>query len=254
MHRWHCQSSSGPVVDDVINLWCSYPFWSRCADLLAVFKIVVCCSARSQYVADFLDVGVTALSQGQLLSSMNLVRSWTSAGVVGGARKLMAGFLRHCETTDMQVSRLTDPERGRPWDQLLKVGVEDVLSRCYRVFNEGTVESAGISVDDYPSAVCAQLKSGADDAKVQLKGRSRKLTSRGSVVLFSVDDDEPLSRHVVRGIAPKSQKDVGLPSTSRGGKGEKVTARAKSKSTKASKKVVKRKLSRVLMSESSEEY
>ena len=254
MHRWRCQSSSGPVVDDVINLWCSYPFWSRCADLLAVFKIVVCCSARSQYVADFLDVGVTALSQGQLLSSMNLVRSWTSAGVVGGARKLMAGFLRHCETTDMQVSRLTDPERGRPWDQLLKVGVEDVLSRCYQVFNEGTVESAGISVDDYRSAVCAQLKSGADGAKVQLKSRSRKLTSRGSVVPFSVDDDEPVSRHVVRGKAPKSQKDVGLPSTSRGSKGKKATARAKSKSTKASKKVVKQKLSRVLMRESSEEY
>ena len=139
------------------------------------FKIVVCCSARSQYVADFLDVGVTALSQGPLLSSMNLVRNWTNAGVVGGARKLMAGFLRHCETTDMQVSRLTDTERGRPWDQLLKVGVEDVLSRCYQVFNEGTVESAGISVDDYRSAVCAQLKSGADGAKVQLKSRSRKL-------------------------------------------------------------------------------
>ena len=93
IHRWRCQSSSGRVVDDVINLWCSYPFWSRCADLLTVFKIVVCCSARSQYVADFLDVGVTALSQGQLLSSMNLVRSWTSAGVVGGASELIPSSL-----------------------------------------------------------------------------------------------------------------------------------------------------------------
>ena len=129
-----------------------------------------------------------------------------------------------------------------------------MLSRCYQVFNEGTVESAGISVDDYRSAVCAQLKSGADDANVQLKGRSRKLTSRGSVVPFSVDDDESLIRHVIRGKAPKSQKNVGLPSTSRGGKGKKTTVRAKSSSTKASKKVVKRNLSRVLMSQSSEEY
>ena len=147
LHRWRSQSSTGPMVYDVINLWRSYPFWSRCADLLDVFKIVICFSARSQYVTDFLEVGVTALSQGQLLSSMNLVRSWTSAGVVGGVRKLMTGFLRHCETTDMQVSRLMNHERGRPWDQILKVGVEEVLSRCYCVFHEGghfTVESAGI--------------------------------------------------------------------------------------------------------------
>ena len=118
-----------------------------------------------------------------------------------------------------------------------------MLSRCYQVFNEGTVESAGISVDDYRSAVCAQLKSSAGDANVQLKSRTRKLTSRGSVVPFSVDDDEPLIRHVTRGKAPKSQKDVSLPSTSRGGKGKKTTVRAKSSSTKAFKKVVKRNLS-----------
>ena len=169
MHRWRSQSFTGPVVDDVINLWRSYLFWSRCADLLEGFKIVICCSARSQYVADFLDVGVTALSQGQLLTvEHESFAKLDSAGVVGGARELMTGFLRHCETTDMQVSRLMDPERGRRWDQLLKVGIEDVLSRCYRVFNEGTVESTGISVDDYRSAVCAQLKSSAGDAYAQI--------------------------------------------------------------------------------------
>ena len=61
LHRWRSQSSTGPMVYDVINLWRSYPFWSRCADLLDVFKIVICFSARSQYVTDFLEVGVTAL-------------------------------------------------------------------------------------------------------------------------------------------------------------------------------------------------
>ena len=142
---------------------------------------------------------------------MNLVRSWTSAGVVGGARKLTTGFLRYCGTTDIQVSRLMDPERG-----------EEVLSRCYRVFHEGTVESAGISVDDYRSAVCAQLRKSVDDAQAQLKSRSRNAASRGSPVTFSVADDEPLIRHVARGKQPRSQKDDSLPSSSRGGNGKRT--------------------------------
>ena len=254
MHRWRSQSSSGPVVDDVISLWRAYPFWSRCSDLLCVFKVVVCCTTRSQYMADFLDVGSTALPQGQLLSSMNLVRSWTSSGVIGGARKLIAGFLRHCETTDMHVSRLMDPERGRPWDQLLKVGVEDVLARCYRVLNEGTVRPAGISVDEYRSAVCEQLKSGSDDAIGQLGGRSRNSASKGSALQFSVGDDEPLIRHVASGKRPTSQKDVSLPSTSRCVKGKKKSAGVKPKTVVPPKKSYKRKLTKVLMSESSEEY
>ena len=254
MHRWRSQSFTGPVVDDVINLWRSYPFWSRCADLLEVFKIVIiCCSARSQYVADFLDVGVTDLSQGQLLSSMNLLGSWTSAGVVGGTKKLMTGFLHQCDTTDMQVSRFMDPERGRPWDQLLKVGIEDVLSRSYPVFNEGTVESAGISIDDYRSAVCAQLRISDDDAYAHIRGRSRNVMSRGSAITFSVDDDEPLIRHVARQKGPRSRRDVSLPSSSRGGKGKKPVD-VKPSSTKTAKKAVKRKLTKVLRSESSEEY
>ena len=41
LHRWRSQSSTGPMVDDIINLCRSFPFWSRCADLLDVFKIVI---------------------------------------------------------------------------------------------------------------------------------------------------------------------------------------------------------------------
>ena len=165
----------------------------------------------------------------------------------------MTGFLRHCETTDMQVSRLMDPERGRPWDQLLKVGVDEVLSRCYRVIHEGTVESPGISVDDYRSAMCAQLRNSADDVQAQTKSRSRNAAPRRSLVTFSVADDEPPIRHVARGRRPRSQKDVSLPSSSRGSKG-KETASAEPVSKKTAKKAGKRKLANVMMSESSEEY
>ena len=79
---------------------------------------------RSDYVVVYMDVGTTALSLGQTLSGINRVRSWASFGVIGNERKLMTGLVRHANTTDMHVSRLSDEERCRPWDQLLKVGTE----------------------------------------------------------------------------------------------------------------------------------
>ena len=78
-------------------------------------KLMVLCIVRSDYVADYVNVGTTAMEPDQMLSSFHFVRSWDSCGVVSEARKMMTGFVRHAETTDMQVSRLSDPERRRPW-------------------------------------------------------------------------------------------------------------------------------------------
>ena len=78
LQRWRNQLSECPVVDNVFNLWLSYPHWSRCTALLDVNQIVFCNSLRSMYCAGFLDVGDTALNQGQMLSSINSVRSWSS--------------------------------------------------------------------------------------------------------------------------------------------------------------------------------
>ena len=100
--------------------------------------------------------------------------------------------------------------------------------------------------------MCAQLRNSVDDAQAQMKSQSRNAASRGSPVTFSVADDEPLIRHAARGKRPRSQKDVSLPSSSRGGKGKK-TASGEPLSKRNTKKAEKRKLVNVLMKESSEE-
>ena len=68
----------------------------------------------------------------------------------------MTGFVRHAETTDMQVSRFSDQERSRPWDQLLKVGLDETMSRCQgALVEESTDAGVCMIVDSYLSAVCA---------------------------------------------------------------------------------------------------
>ena len=77
--------------------------------------------------------------------------------------------------------------------------------------------------------------------------------SRGSAITFSVDDDEPLIRHVTRQKGPRARgMSVYLPVLVVGK--EKKPVGVKPSSTKTAKKVVKRKLTNVLRSESSEEY
>ena len=202
IHRWKSQSNGDPAVDDVISLWLSYPHWTRCVELLDVIQIVVCAAVRSTYICDFVDTGSCALTTGQHLSCLNLVRSWASCGVFGGARRLMSGFLRHCETTDLQVSRLTDRERCRPWDQLLKVGLGETLSRCSRILQGNVDLVEPFSLDTYRSSVCAQLMSWEAEL------RSPKKVVPADPVPFSISDDEPLLRGTTSASGPRLQKDV----------------------------------------------
>ena len=50
LNRWHSQSFTSPVIDDIINLWSSYPHWERCVELSIVWRIVICCSVRLRVV------------------------------------------------------------------------------------------------------------------------------------------------------------------------------------------------------------
>ena len=210
VHRWRIQSTSSPIIDDVINLWLSYPHWHRCNELLDMFRVIICSTTRSPYVADFVDVGATSLAQGQMLSAVNFVRSWASGGLSGGCRKLMTGFLRHAETTDMQVSRLFDAERSRPWDQLLKVGVSETLTRCLRELSSDADVVCGASIDEYRSAVCAQLESLGAGAVGATKGKQRRQEGRFCALSFSVSDDEPLVIQRSGKRKPRKQSDVDI--------------------------------------------
>ena len=249
MHRWRSQSTGSPEVDDIIHLWLSYPHWQRCEELLDVFKVVISAAVRSDYVPDFVDCGSTALTEGQHLSCLNFVRSWAVRGVAGGARKLMSGFLRHCETTDMQVSRLMDSVRCRPWDQLLKVGLEETLARCNRFLQSGTDATEPLSVDGYRSAVCAQLMSWEAEL------RSPKKIVPAATVSFTISDDEPLLRKASGSSGPRLQKDVVVPveSTSKSRGVSSRMSPAKRNRGKRAARATKRGTSHELEEKSSEE-
>ena len=116
-HRWESNASVVPVIDDAMSLWLSYPSWDRCQEFRGIVEILFVGMLHDSYAADFQDVGDTALDDGIMLSSLNIIRSWMSSGFGGHSRRSMIGFVRHCSTTDMQVSRLTDEGRAIPWDQ-----------------------------------------------------------------------------------------------------------------------------------------
>ena len=85
-----------PDVDDAIILWVSYPHWQRCSELFDFLRIVTCCVVRRQHVADFVDIGTTSLTPGQMLSSFNLVRSWAKFGLAGGGQTTATDWMTKC--------------------------------------------------------------------------------------------------------------------------------------------------------------
>ena len=155
--KWTALQDDVPVVEDVISMWMSYPHWERCSELKQVLDLVITITINGNYEVDFKDEASTALDADTLLSSLHLVRSWFTHSFVGKTRKNLRGLLRVAETTDMLVSRLSDAVRGKPWDQLLKVGLDQTLTRCMSVLTNDIGSAVTPMVDDYRSAVLAQL-------------------------------------------------------------------------------------------------
>ena len=149
--------TSIPAVDDVIAMWLSYPHWSRCAQLRQVVNLVLSVVVVSSYQAEFVDNAATALDPDELASSLHLVRSWFGHSFVGKSRRDLRGLMRIAETTDMQVSRLSDSVRAKPWDQLLKVGLDQSLSFCVALLDKGPEAPVVPIVDEYRSSILAQL-------------------------------------------------------------------------------------------------
>ena len=57
----------------------------------------------------------------------------------------------------MQVSRLSDNVRAKSWDQVLKIGLYQTLSRCIPMLENGPDTHIVPVVDEYRSTVLAQL-------------------------------------------------------------------------------------------------
>ena len=154
---WAFTTEELPVVEDIFALWMSYPHWERCEQLRQVIDLAFSAVAISSYRADFVDDVGGALDPDELASSVHFVRSWFSQSFVGKSRRQLRGLLRVIETTDMQVSRLNDSVRAKRWDQLLKVGLDQTLSLCVSMLDNGPDTAVVPVVDEYRSTVLAQL-------------------------------------------------------------------------------------------------
>ena len=75
-HRWESNASVVPVIDDAMSLWLSYPSWDRCQEFRGIVEILFVGMLHDSYAADFQDVADTALDDGIMLSSLNIIRSW----------------------------------------------------------------------------------------------------------------------------------------------------------------------------------
>ena len=146
-----------PVVEYIVAMWMSYPHWDRKQHLRRVLDVVFGIVVVSPYVADFVDDSQTALDSDSLVSSLHFVRSWFRYSFAGRTRRNLQGLLRVTDSSDMLESRLSDVVRAKPWDQLLKVGLDTTLASCESVLTNDQNLAVVPAVDDYRSNVLAQL-------------------------------------------------------------------------------------------------
>ena len=135
-------------------MWLSYPHWGRCTQLRQIVDLMFSVVVVSSYRADFVDDVATALDPDELASSLHLFRNWFGHSFIGKSHRDLRGLSRIAETTDMQVSRRSNSVRAKPWDQLLKVGLDQSLSFCVALLDKGPVVHV---VDEYRSTILAQL-------------------------------------------------------------------------------------------------
>ena len=115
--KWRSQSNEAPACcGRCTKFGLTYPHWHRCVELLDIIQLVFSGFLHSQYEANFLDHAAAALSELEVWSSMYFVQSWLSENFVGRDSRSVAGLLRHCESKDLQLSRLGDAEQCDPWD------------------------------------------------------------------------------------------------------------------------------------------
>ena len=129
-----------------------------------------------------------------------------ATGFSGHSRRSMVGFVRHCSSTDMQVSRLSDDVRAIPWDQLVKRGVNDLFGRCVTVLESTGGLPSRPAVDEYRSTVCDQLRS-MESAPASVR-RSPAKPKRSVVQTPRMQTDAVLSAAVPSTSASK-RKTVG---------------------------------------------
>ena len=196
----------------------SYPHWERCVEVRQVVDLVFSVVVTCLYQSAFTDDENGALGSDELASSLNFVRSWFSHSFIGKSRRDLRGLLRVVESTEMQVSGLSDNVRAKPWDQLLKIGLDQTLSQCISMLENGPNTHTVPVVDEYRSTVLAQLNvmevMATNPTRVTPSSKTgRSVSVRKATRLHSQSD--------VKLKTPKKKSDVATVGTS------KSTARAK---------------------------
>ena len=127
----------------------------------------------------------------------------------------------------MQVSRLSNDARSRPWDQLLKSGLGEALSLGNAVLTNELVTLPTVPIDDYRSSVLAQLnlvevmgppRAGRRSSLIVASVSTFKKSARlqGDVAIAASSSTPVQSGHRGRKSGPKCAKVVSASSSSRG--------------------------------------
>ena len=155
------------------------------------------------------------------------MRNWLRNSYAGHTRQTVTGLLRVCETSDMQVSRLSNDARSRPWDQLLKAGLGEALSLGNAVLTNELVTLPTVPIDDYRSSVLVQLnlvevmsppRAGRRSSPIVASVSTFKKSARlqGDVAIAASSSTPVQSGRRGRKSGPKCAKVVSASSSSRG--------------------------------------
>ena len=187
----------GVRVGQIYDMWLNFPYWRRCRELEKVFHFGVCATVWSAYEDDFDVIGTGTLPVDLQLSSLNFIRSWFNGSSRGYTKAMLSGLMRHCESVEMQVSRLSDKSRAVPWDQSIRVGMNDTVARALDALSGNGDERPSTVVDTYRSSVCERLDALDSVARSPQRAVGQRPVREGS-------------SPIVTGKRPKRQSEVGI--------------------------------------------
>ena len=126
-----------------------------CAYILIELKVEGVLKQQCQEVTQFFkNERNSAIEVDEFVPGLHFVRSWFNPTFIGQSRRNLHDLLRVIESIDMQVSRLLDSARTKPWDQLLMVGLDRAPERNGVDGNEPYTRDAVFE----SSAICYSMK------------------------------------------------------------------------------------------------
>ena len=118
--EWGSGGDDLPVVDNVVDMWLSYPHWEIAPELFGVVKSYLVTVIDSAYECEFVDPVSTALTHDVKLSSMHFVRSWFTDEEGSRRRGFSNELASACDSAKLLSVRLNNVDQASPWSSLLR--------------------------------------------------------------------------------------------------------------------------------------